>query len=68
MLRRILTMAKEGFFLGLGPRPNADIDMGLGSFTPHNSPSKSYCLAPQTERKVLVTSGLSHGLSSLVLH
>ena len=28
-LRRVLPMAEEGFFLGLGPWPNVDIDMGV---------------------------------------
>ena len=34
----------------------------------HNSPSKSCCPAPWTKRRILVTSGLCHGLPSLVLH
>ena len=29
MQRRVLPMADEGFFLGLGPWPNVDIDMDL---------------------------------------
>ena len=43
---------------------------GLGSqiLWPHNSPSKSYYLAPRTERRVLMMSNLCHGLPSLVLH
>ena len=36
-------------------------------FRPHNSPSKSYCLAPRTEMRVLMFSGPLTGLSSLVL-
>ena len=32
--RRVLPMAEEGFFLGLGPCPNIDIDMGLLVFYP----------------------------------
>ena len=33
--RRILLMAKEGFFLGLGPWPNVYIDMGSPVCYPH---------------------------------
>ena len=33
----------------------------------HNSPSKPCCLASRTERRVLMSSGFHHGLSSLVL-
>ena len=41
---------------------------GLGSqiLWPHNSPSKSCCPAPRTEKRVLMTSGLCHGLPRLV--
>jgi len=63
-----LPMAEEGFFLGLGPWPNVGTDMGLLVFSPHNSPSKSCCPAPRTEMRVLVSSGLCHGLPSLLLH
>ena len=34
---------------------------------PHNSPSKSFCPSPQTGRRILMSSGLCHGQSSLVL-
>ena len=34
MLRRVLPMADKGFFLGLGPWPNVDIDMDLLVFYP----------------------------------
>ena len=50
--------------------PWALIESGPGSqiLWPHNSPSKSCCPAPRTERRVLVSSGLCHGLPSLVFH
>ena len=35
---------------------------------PHNSPSKSCCPDPQTERKVLMTLSLCHSLSILVIY
>ena len=34
---------------------------------PQNSPSKSCCSAPQTERRVLMSSGPPNGLSNLIL-
>ena len=34
---------------------------------PHNNPSKSCCPAPRTRRRILMSSGLCHGLSSLIL-
>ena len=34
---------------------------------PHNSPLKSCCPAPRTEMRVLMSSGPSNGLSSLIL-
>ena len=33
----VLPMAEEGFFLGLGPWPNVDIDMGFPVFYPPQS-------------------------------
>ena len=39
-----------------------------GFIPPHNSPLKSCCPAPRTERRVLVSTGLCHGLPSLVLY
>ena len=54
------------FLLGMGLRP----DMKWAGFyqilQPHNSPSKSCCPALQTERRVLMSSGLYHGRLSLV--
>ena len=35
---------------------------------PHNSPLKSYCLTSWSGRRVLVMSGLYHGLPNFVLH
>ena len=35
---------------------------------PHNSPLKSCCPAPRTERRVLMTSGLCHNLSILAIY
>ena len=67
---------RGGFFPW--PRRGFSLDWALGlmwkltwtswTFTPHNSPSKSCCLAPWSERRVLVTSGLCHGLPNLALH
>ena len=46
-----------------------DINMGRGPqiLWPHNSPSKSCYPAPQTERRVLMSSECLTGLSSLVI-
>ena len=66
--RRILPKAKGWAFLGSGFGPSTDIDMSFPVLYPHNSPSKSCCPAPRTERRVLVSSSLCHGLPSLVLH
>ena len=64
--------AREGVFsLGWALGPMQTLTWASRSFTPpppHNSPSKSCFPAPRTERRVLVTSGLNHGLPSLVLH
>ena len=43
-----------------GPRPQI--------IKPHNSPSKSCCLTSWSGRRVLVMSGLYHGLPNFVLH
>ena len=62
-----LTHPRRFFFLDVGLR----LDMkwaGLCQILqPHNSPSKSYCPAPRTEMRVLMSSGPLSGLSSLVL-
>ena len=54
------------FLLGIG----LGLDMEWAGFyqilQPHNSPSKSYCPAPRTERRVLMSSGLYHGRLSLI--
>ena len=42
MPRRILPMAEEGLFLGLGPWPNVGIDMGLLVFYPPQQDKASY--------------------------
>ena len=55
----------------LPPRrgPWAWYEMGRGCQTlwPHNSPSKSCCPAPQTKRRVFMSLGPRHGLSSPIL-
>ena len=76
-------MADEGPSHGRGgsfpwPRGGPSLDHALGPaqtltwasrfYTPHNSPLKSCYPAPRTERRVLVSSSLCHGLPSLVLH
>ena len=50
-------------------RPWAWYEMGRACqiLRPHNSPSKSCCPAPQTERRVLMSSGPLNGSSSLVI-
>ena len=59
---------RGGPLLGRALGPAQTLAWASRIYTPHNSLSKSCCLAPQTGRKVLVTSGLCHGLPSLVLH
>ena len=51
---RILPMAEEGFFLGLGPWPNVYIDMGSPVCYPHNSPSRFFFSSPWEERRILM--------------
>ena len=55
-------------FLPPWHRPWAWYEMGRGPqiLWPHNSPSKSYCPAPKTGRRILMFSGLYHGRLSLV--
>ena len=61
-------MAEEGFLHGLGPWPSIDIETGLLVFFPHNSPLKSCCSAPRTDRRVLATLGLCHDFPSRAFH
>ena len=42
------------------------LDMKWTGLWPHNSPSKSYCLAPRMGTRILMFSGLCHGRLSLV--
>ena len=45
-----------------------EVGRGCWVLWPHNSPSKSCYLASRTERRVLMSSGFRHGLSSPILH
>ena len=56
------------FLLGVGLGLSMKWARVIKFFVPTITPSKSCCPAPQTERRILVSSGLYHGLSSLVLH
>ena len=56
------------FLLGVGLRLDMIMGRGCQILWPHNNPSKSYYLAPRMRRRILMSSGLCHGQSSLVLH
>ena len=53
--------------LGLGLEPDTYVDEYLWTLRPHNSPSKSFSLAPRVERRILTFLGMfwaRHVLSS----
>ena len=54
------------FLLGLGLRLDMKWAEPCQILQPHNSPSKSCCLAPRMGRRILMFSGLYHGRLSLV--
>ena len=54
------------FLLGMGLRLDMKWARLCQILQPHNSPSKSYCPAPRTKRRVLMFSGLYHGRLSLI--
>ena len=60
--RRIFLWPRRGFSMDQAPGPVQILKQAYQSFTPHNSPSKSCCSAPRMNRRILVTSGLYHGL------
>ena len=66
--RRIFLWPRRGFSMDQAPGPVQILKQAYQSFTPHNSPSKSCCSAPCTDRMVLMTSGLCHGFLSLAFH
>ena len=55
------------FFLGVGLGLDMKWVRLCQILRPHNSPLKSCCPAPRTEMRVLMSSGPSNGLSSLIL-
>ena len=55
------------FLLGVGLRLDMIMGQGFQILWLHNSPSKSYYPAPRMRRRILMSSGLCHGRSSLVL-
>ena len=54
--------------LGSGLGPQCKNGPGLQIIGPHNSPSKSCCPTSWSGRRILLVSGLYHGLPSLVPH
>ena len=54
------------FLLGVGPRLDMKWAGGCQLLWPHNSLSKSCCPSLQAGRRILMSSGLCHGQSSLV--
>ena len=60
---------QEGIFPWVGPLAQCRHRYRLISLLPpHNSSSKSCCSAPQTDRRVLLTSGLCRDFPSLAFH